>query len=205
MKKVLSLIAILGALTGTASAAPYYLPQPAGGALTPYDWQPVYSIEGVYNFSDKNQPDTYGARLSFSLYNNAEGSVRHQFSINAGYECGSDTVNFNDLGRNINVDLTRIPFTLGYDVNLALSKSVFLDLGAKAGYALGEVEHEHISEDLNGFTFALGAGIKVQCSDSIYVKLGYEFNRTFFHAKDSGSRHYNYGQHGIVFGVGATF
>lgn len=224
MKKVLSLVVLLGALAGTASAAPYYLPSSAGGALTPYDWQPVYSLEGLYNFSDRDAaPDTYGARLSFNLYNTAASSVRHQFSINAGYEIGDHdvTIPFHEVDTKVGIDLTRIPLTLGYDINLGLTDSVFIDLGAKAGYAWGTVEST-VKEDstiggtsakdtLGGFTFSLGAGIKVQCSESVYVKVGYEFSRTFYGKishpalNDGEGKSLNYGHHSIVVGVGCLF
>lgn len=224
MKKVLSLVTLLGALAGTASAAPYYMPTPAGGAITPYDWQPVYSLEALYNVSDRDAaPDTYGARASLSLYNTGSGSVRHQFSINAGYEMGDHDVNiaFMDAPTRVGIDLTRIPLTLGYDLNLGITESVFIDLGAKAGYAWGEVESKvkdagsfegaSAKDDLGGFTFSLGAGIKVQCSESIYVKVGYEFSRTFYGkisspVLNSGeSKSLNYGHHSIVVGVGCLF
>lgn len=223
MKKVLSLVALLGALAGTASAAPYYMPTPAGGALTPYDWQPVYSIDGVYSISDRDSaPDTCGARLGFSLYSSGIGSVRHQFTILAGYEEGTEHSSF-DIGEEIakyDVDLYRIPLTLGYDINLGLTDNVFIDLGVKAGYAWGTVESKvkeagaytgySTREHLGGFTFGLGAGVKVQCSDAIYVKLGYEFNRTYFGKVGGGdfegiSRSMNYGSHSIVLSVGCLF
>lgn len=208
MKKILSLVTLLGMMVGTASAAPYYMPQPAGGSLTPYDWQPVYSIEGVYSFVDGDSlPDTYGARLNFSLYNNAVSSVRHQFSINAGYESGSDT--FTEEGFRFKTELSRIPITLGYDANIVLTDHVMLDLGAKAGYAFGEIEGKtdlgSISDTIGGFTFSLGAGIKIQCSESIYVKAGYEFSRTFYGRAIDDEFNANYGQHSIVIGVGALF
>lgn len=224
MKKVLSLVALLAALAGSASAAPYYLPSPAGGALTPYDWQPVYSVEGVYNFADRDAaPDTYGARLNFSLYNNAISSVRHQFGITLGFETGDHDVNlaYNDIETKLDVEVNRIPLTLGYDINLGITDTVFIDLGAKAGYAWGSIEskvkeqsayaQDTYKDTLGGFTFSLGAGIKVQASDSVYVKLGYEFSRTFYGKVSSASlnggegKSLNYGQHSIVFGVGCRF
>ena len=213
MKKILSLVALLGTVAGSASAAPYYLSQPVGGALTPYDWQPVYSIEGVYNFVDGDfLPDTYGARLNFSLYNNAVSTVRHQFSISAGYEYGSDTFTGNFANHNLDfkTELSRIPLTLGYDANIVLTDHVMLDLGAKAGYAWGEIEGKAVdlgsaSDSVGGFTFALDAGIKIQCSESIYVKVGYEFSRTFYGKVIEDRFNANYGQHSIVIGVGALF
>ena len=224
MKKVLSLVTLLAALAGAASAAPYYLPSPAGGALTPYDWQPVYSVEAAYNFAEGDvAPDTYGARLNFSLYNNAASSVRHQFGITLGYEQGDHDVSvpYNDTDSKLNVELKRIPLTLGYDINLGITDSVFIDLGAKAGYAWGSIdstitedgnyEGASVKENLGGFTFSLGAGVKVQCSDSVYVKLGYEFSRTFFGKISSPDFNYgeprslNYGNHSVVFSIGCLF
>ncbi len=209
MKKVLSLVALLGALGGAASAAPYYLPSPAGGELTPYDWQPAYSIEGLYNFAaEDDEADTYGARLVFSLYSNAVSTVRHEFSLSAGYEGGTEK------NQDIRVESTRIPLMLGYDANVGLTDHVFLDLGAKAGYAwrLAEFEDKTVEpsgDDLDtsdkvhtgGFTFALDAGIKVQCSDTLYVKVGYEFSRSFYNRKE----HVALGQHSIVVGFGARW
>lgn len=210
MKKVLSLVATLAALAGTATAAPYYLPQPAGGALTPYDIQPVYSLEGLYNFVD-NAPDTAGARLSLSLYSNAASTVRHQFSLNAAYEYGSGNQSWDIYKAKLSSE--RSPITLGYDVNIALSDSVLLDLGVKAGYAFGMHEvkykepeiydgykrHEHMA----GFTYNLGAGIKVVLSEAITVKLGYEFGRTYY--RNYGTQSFTSNQHSIVAGVGVLF
>ena len=212
MKKVLSLVALLGALAGSASAAPYYMPSPAGGALTPYDWQPVYSVEALANFADGDRvPDSYGARLNFSLYNNAVSSVRHQFGISLGIEQGSESY-WTALGEGQTrdkVDLTRIPLTLGYDLNLGITDRVFFDLGVKGGYAWGNIDSKQealgisVGRSVEGFTFSLGAGIKIQCSEVVYVKLGYEFSRTFF--ENSGTKNINYGQHSIVIGVGCRF
>ncbi len=202
MKKVFSLIMLLGMVVGTASAAPYYQSTPTYGAVVSYDWQPVYSIEGVYSFADKDGiPDTAGARLNFSLYSNAAEKLRHQFGITLGYESGKEKED------GVRTTLTRVPLTLGYDLNVRLADSVMLDLGAKAGYAFGKVEERvHIwqnEETTGGFTFGLGAGIKVQCSESIYVKVGYEFGRTYF--QDYGESHLNFGQHSIILGAGAVF
>ncbi len=202
MKKLLSLVALTAMVVSTASAAPYYLPQPAPGELTPYDWQPVYSLEGTYNFSDKDGiPDMAGARLNFSLYSDAVSTVRHQVTISAGYEYGKETY------EEVRITGIRLPLTLGYDANIALTDHVMLDLGARGGYAWGWGKEENElfdwKESMGGFTFGLGAGIKVKCSDSIYVKVGYEFNRTFF--QDCGISHINFGQHGIVVGVGVRF
>lgn len=205
MKKLLSVVTLLGALAGAASAAPYVLPAPAGGALTPYDWQPVYSIEGLYSFAaDSEDPDMPGIRGSFSLYSNAESRVRHQFNINVGYMSG-------DIKEDgWKQDLELIPLTLGYNINLGLADSVFVYLGAKAGYAWAKEEvtspkNDKWSDSSGGFTYSVGAGIKVQCSDSIYVHAGYEFGRTYIDVDDDDANHYIYGAHSVILGIGCTF
>lgn len=201
MKKILSIVALLGVLSSAASAAPYVLPSPQPGALTPYDLQPVYSIEGLYGIADDHKdPDTWGVRGNLSLYNNASDSIRHQFTLSVAGEWGSE--DYIDLNGSHDLDLFMLPVTLGYDVNIRLVDSVFLYLGAKAGYAWGDLDDGYSSQSLNGFTWAAEAGLKVQCSDSIYVKAGYEFTRTYF---DSHNVDYIYGQHIISLGVGCQF
>lgn len=203
MKKLLSLATLMGMVIGSASAAPYYLPQPAPGELTPYDWQPVYSLEGVYNFSDKDEmPDTAGARLNFSLYSDAVSTVRHQFTVSAGYDGGKDK------REGCRTTVSRIPVTLGYDANIALTDHVLLDLGGRAGYAWGSAKDrayagDRYDESMGGFLFGLGAGFKIKFSESIYAKVGYEFTRTFY--RGCGEKHFSFGQHGIVIGAGALF
>lgn len=189
MKKLLSIAMLLGALTGAASAAPYVLPSPQPGALTPYDIQPVYSVEGLYGIAqDSDMPDTWGVRGSLSLYNNAVSDIRHQFTLSVAGEWGSED----------GVDMQLIPATLGYDINIALADKLFLYAGAKAGYVWAEYDEYSSS----GFTWSIGAGLKVQCSDAIYVKAGYEFTRNYL---DSSSEDMVYGQHVISVGVGCQF
>lgn len=200
MKKLLSVVTLLGALSGAASAAPYVLPSPAGGALTPYDWQPVYSAEGLYSFAaDSDDADLLGVRGSFSLYSNAESSVRHQFNVNIGYMAGDKSK------EGWKADFEMIPLTLGYNINLGLTDSVFVYLGAKAGYAWLDVDFSGSTHSFGGFTYSVGAGLKVQCSSSIYVNVGYEFGRTYFDTDRPNTSHYIYGAHTVVLGIGCTF
>ena len=207
MKKILSLVALLGAIGGAASAAPYYVSTPAGGELTVYDWQPVYSVDALYNFTDKDPlPDTYGARLNFSLYSDSVSTVRHEFSCHIGYEQGTDKNVLLDevVGIRGRIETRRIPATFGYDANIRLTDHVLLDLGGQLGYAWGIVKTSDLGSDsTGGFTFALDAGIKVQFSEAIYMKLGYEYARTFY--QKCYDEHLNFGQHSIVFGVGARW
>ncbi len=154
MKKLLSIATLLGALAGAASAAPYVLPSPQPGALTPYDAQPVYAIEGLYGIAqDSDLPDTYGVRGSFNIYSAGEGTFRHQWSINVGALWGSDDLPVagyipattdaaqtpTDIPalKNLDaeLDLFMLPITFGYTLNISLSDSVMLYVGGKAGAA----------------------------------------------------------------------
>lgn len=203
MKKVLSVFAILATLASSASAAGYVLPYNQPGALTPADWQPTYNVEALYAMGEHDAPDAWGVRGSFSLYNTGEGAIRHQFSINIAGEFGSDDIHYGS--ETVNQDIWMVPVTAGYDMNIGLSDSVFLDLGVKAGWATGSYEEKLYSykykENFNGFTMGVGAGLKVMCGERIYVKVGYEFNRTFI-SDDLGI---NFNQHVITAGIGTQF
>ncbi len=195
---------LLGALAGTAAAAPYVLPSPQSGALTPYDWQPVYAIEGIYSIAqDGDMPDTYGLRGSLNLYSDAEGTFRHQFNINVAPSWGSDDITL--AGVKYDNDLFIMPVTLGYNLNIELLDDTFLYLGGKAGYAWSQWESSSAlgswDESAGGFTFSVGGGIKFQCSDSTYIHAGYEFGRSYFDTTADTI----YGAHTISVGVGCKF
>lgn len=198
MKKVLSLVTMLAALAGSASAAPYVLPSPQPGALTAYDVQPVYAVDALYALGD-DVPDTWGVRGSLNLYSDAESSFRHQFSLNVAYMSGDETID------GVKGEMELIPVTLGYDMNIEITDNVMFTLGGKAGYAFGEGEAKDEEEawkaDLDGFTFSVGAGIKIQCSDSIYVRAGYEYAKTCTDCNDVD----DVKQHIISVGVGCQF
>ena len=203
MKRVLSVLTMLAALAGSASAAGYVLPPYQAGALQPSDWMPSYNIEGLYAIGEDNAPDAWGVRGSFSLYDDGNGAVRHQFSISIAGEFGSDSYKFE--GVKINQDFWMVPITGAYDMNIGITDSVYLDLGVRAGWATGSYEESVMNlkwkEDYNGFTMGVGAGLKIFCSERLYVKVGYEFNRTFIH-DDVGA---NINQHVITAGIGTAF
>lgn len=201
MKKLLSIVTMLGALSGAASAAPYYAATPAGGDLTPNDIQPVYTLEAIYSIANKSaDPDMWGVRGSLSLYSNGEDSFRHQFSLNLAAQWGEEDYSW--YGATYSTDFFMLPVTVGYDINIELADDVMFYVGGKAGYTWAQVEDAWGDANGGGFTWAVGAGIKVQCSDSIYVKAGYEFGRTHFSEGDLGG---TYGAHTISVGVGCTF
>ncbi len=227
MKTLFSSLTLLGALAGAAAAAPYVLPSPQPGALTPYDVQPVYGIEGFYSIEEgKGLPNTYGVRGSFNLYDSGIGTFRHQFDINVAGAWGSDGVHLPEILPNTaarltdyraDLDLFLLPITMGYNLNIELFDSVMLYMGGKAGYAWshGKITasgktnsglnfSESRSMSKGGFTYSVGGGIKVQCSDSVYVHAGYEFGRSYLDYNLEG-KDLIYGAHTIYAGFGCQF
>lgn len=202
MKKLLSTMTLLGALSGVASAAPYYTAVPAGGALTPYDAQPVYSIDALYSIgAGDSDLDMWGVRGSFNLYNSGEATFRHQANINVAAQWGDlDDTNCYDHP-SCNTDVFMLPITVGYDLNIEMTDKVLLYVGAKAGYSWAHVDSSHGDADEGGFTWSVGAGLKIQCSDNVYVRAGYEFGRSYY----GGAIDDIYGAHTITLGIGATF
>ncbi len=227
MNRSLPVLTLFGALVGTATAAPYVLPSPQPGALTPYDWQPVYAIEGLYSFADKgSMPDSWGVRGSFNLYDSGIGTFRHQFDINVAATWGNESVHLGDYTpltaylhpeQRTRFDLFLLPVTAGYNLNIELLDNIMLYLGAKAGYAWShgklkvtgktadgnDFSFAH-SRDAGGFTFSVGGGLKVQCSERLYAHAGYEFGRSYLDY-NFGGKDINYGTHTIFLGIGTQF
>ncbi len=193
MKKILSTMTLLGVLCGAAHAAPYYTAVPQAGDLTPYDMQPVYTVDGLYSFGagDHENLDMWGVRGSFNLYSSAATTFRHQFNLNIAPQWGSAD----------SVDVFTMPVTAGYDLNIELADDILFYIGGKAGYAWWHEDAPRGDESEGGFTWSVGAGIKIQCSDDVYVRAGYEFGRTYI----GGNVDDIYGAHTIVVGVGFTF
>lgn len=199
MKKSLLAFGLLAALSMSASAAPYVLPTPQPGALTPYDWQPTYQIEGLYGVASPSETytDMWGARLSLNLYSNQEAAFRHQWSLNVAGMWGDETKD------GIKRDQFMLPVTLGYDLNIALTDDILFYLDGKAGVAISDMKWKQEAtakewkEDKTRFTFLVGAGFKIIASDAIQIKAGYEYQRAYFEK--------NLGMHVISLGVGVTF
>lgn len=200
MKKVFLTAGLLTALSATASAAPYVLPTPQYGALTPYDWQPTYQIEFLYGVASPSDTysDMYGPRFSLNLYSDQESSFRHQWSIDVAALWGNENCD------NEKREQFMLPITLGYDLNMALSDSVLFYIDGKAGVAVGDFKWKDRrtgvcldKESSTDFTFLVGAGFKVIASDSIQIKAGYELQKAYF--EDTLTLHV------ISVGVGVTF
>ncbi len=211
MKKVLSTLALAATLATSASAYSYSTPGVStGGALTEWDLQPAFSLEGLYGIAaDSDDPDMSGVRLGFSLTSDAVEDVRHQFGIYVAPMWGSETYTVGNV--DFDVDTQLIPVTLGYDINIALNDYILLDLGVKAGYSFGKADVSVTglgSDDISakGFTYSIGAGLKFMVSDTINIKLGYEFGRTYLKGDYYGvDVDTIYGAHVISLGVGCRF
>lgn len=190
-------------MCGAACAAPYYLPTPPGGGLTPYDWQPTHRLEGLYAIGAKHTPDTAGFRLGMHLYNNGNQSIRHEFGMSLAPQWGDGHTHRHEW--RTRQDIFMVPLTAGYTLNLGLGENTFLYLGGKAGWAWGHhKEHSAAhreSGSFNGFTFSAGGGLKFQCSERLYVQAGYEFGRTYTNTHHDDI----WGQHIITAGIGWRF
>lgn len=188
-------------LCSSAVAAPYYLPGPQPGALTPYDWQPTTRLEALYAIGTSDTPDTWGFRTGIDLYSSGESPVRHEFCVNLAPQWG-DGHEHHVEGR-VKQNLFHMPLTVGYDLNLNLFQNVFLFVGGKFGWAFGRYEEEHRRfrnrDSYNGVTYSLGGGIKIQCSERLYAQAGYEFARTNTH------RDKDWNQHVFTAGLGWIF
>lgn len=199
MKKALFLLSC-----SLVHAAPYYLPTPPGGALTPYDWQPTWLLEGLYAAGAHHTPDTCGFRFNLQLYNTGEGPIRHEFGTSVAPQWGNGH-HFYSASLHTRQDLFQLPVTAGYTLNLGLTNDIFLYMGGKAGWAFGHYkEHSRdfqISGSYNGFTFSAGGGLKIFCNERLYVKLGYEFGRTYTNTRNDDI----WGQHIISAGLGWRF
>lgn len=207
MKKVLSLVTTLAVLAGTASAAPYVLPSPQTGALTPYDMQPHYGIDAVYGINDRSAgPNMYGVRGSFNLYSSGADAVRHQFSVNVAGMMGHKHKLCAMDEATVKTRAYTMPITAGYDLNVEVTDGALLYVGGKAGYAFNKVTTRHgydrNTDSKGGFTFSVGGGLKFECSDAVMIKVGYEFSRTYV---DTSYTKSSFGLHSIILGTSVQF
>lgn len=192
MKKLIATSAILAALAGTASAAPYVLPSQQTGALTANDVQPVYTLDAVIALGDgADVPDMYGPRLALNLYNDHNDTFTHAFNLSVSALWGSeDTEGFD-------IDYFMLPLTIGYDLNVEVTDKLDFYVGGKAGYAWLDADSSYFDDSDSGFTWGVGAGFRYYFSENIHARVGYEFSRTYTDVP--------FGQHSILIGVGCRF
>ena len=208
MKK--TLIALL-ALAGIAAAGTEETITLQPAPQTACTWQPEFSLEYLYGHADcSDEMDTQGIRASIGTTLNTNSAFSHTFSLNLGYDWGdkADIVN----GNSANLEENKTTITLGYDLNYALTDKVTLYVGAKAGYATGELELSRparnfaVNEDLEGFTYSVGGGVKYQITENVHLKAGYEFNRSYFgHIGPNNQENYLPCLHVFSVGVGYKF
>ena len=148
MKRVLSLLTVLAALAGSASAAGYVLPPYQAGALKSSDWMPSYNVEGLYAIGEDDAPDAWGVRGSFSLYDDGNGAVRHQFSISVAGEFGFKGDKWD---KNFN------GFTMGVGAGIKIFCSERLYV--KVGYEFNRTFiHDELGINLNQHVITAGIG-----------------------------------------------
>lgn len=206
MKK--TLIALL-ALAGIAAAGTEETITLQPTPQTACTWQPEFSLEYLYGHADcSDEMDTQGIRASIGTTLNTNSAFSHTFSLNLGYDWGdkADIVN----GNSANLEENKTTITLGYDLNYALTDKVTLYVGAKAGYATGELEltarNFAVKEDLEGFTYSVGGGVKYQITENVHLKAGYEFNRSYLgHIGPNQEENYLPCLHVFSVGVGYKF
>ena len=181
MKK--TLIALL-ALAGIAAAGTEETITLQPAPQTACTWQPEFSVDYLHSIGGTNDDvDTQGVRASVAVTCNTDSKFSHQFSLNLDYRWG-DLSEIED-GIAVRLDERKNLITMGYDLNYAVTDKVTLFVGAKAGYAISDMEMSlpafNIKEkhDLEGFTYSVGGGVKYQITESVHVKAGYEFNRIY--------------------------
>ena len=208
MKK--TLIALL-ALAGIAAAGTEETITLQPAPQTACTLKPEFGIEYLYGHSDcSDEMDTQGIRASIGTTLNTNSAFSHTFSLNLGYDWGdkADIVK----GNSANLEENKTTITLGYDLNYALTDKVTLYVGAKAGYATGEIEFSRparnfaVKDDLEGFTYSVGGGVKYQITENVHLKAGYEFNRSYLgHFGPNKEENYIPCLHVFSVGVGYKF
>ena len=221
MKKSCALFAILALLTTGASAAPR-----AGAPATPsvsldtqryseHDSASYLGADAVYTIAgEREHPDIYGCRMSYNLYDNDHDRVRHMFNVNLTMQKGTETCtkaggfsNWHVPGYTppYDIELTILPITAGYDLNLAITDKTMFFCGVKAGLAIAKVEisghgQEHKDNSI-GITYAFGAGLRYQCNEFLMLRLGYELSQMYLdHIAGN-----NYLGHSFLLGAGCSF
>lgn len=147
-----------------------------------YDSRFGMSVEGAYGIATKNiDPNVAGGNLS--LFNYVEqGSIVHQFSLNAGILSGSHHPGAQDLGfvvEGATLKTTYIPLMAGYTLNMPIGDVTMFYVGGKAGATsmttrLKTTVGSAKSDDFK-FSWAVQAGFKFSVSESADIVLGYEY------------------------------
>ncbi len=77
----------------------------------------------------------------------------------------------------VETEVTQIPITLGYTLNIKLSDSVTLAPSTRIGYYKSNVTCDayDIDEDDSGFHWAAGLALKFHVSESAFIQTGVEF------------------------------
>ncbi|MCQ2364380.1 MAG: outer membrane beta-barrel protein [Akkermansia sp.] len=187
------------------------------------------SVEFVNALTNKtidevDVPNTFGVRLSGSVYVPATESVTHEFSMSAAPQWGTKTTSISYYGGgnaiygSDKIDMFNVPLMAGYKMHYHLSEKLVANIGGRVGYTIidaddsysGRVNGTYVSgkEDAGidgGFTFAVGAGMSYQYAENCYYTFGYEFQDTSISFDDPETSDTHIGQHVISAGINVRF
>lgn len=186
------------------------------------------SVEGLTalsgtKFDGVEMPDTFGARLTGSVYIPATEKLTHEFNLSIAPQWGSKTTNLNGylygyyVQGGEKIDLFAMPLTAGYRLHFHVTEHSSVHIGARAGYSFVDAEDSFAgsvdgyygtagadSGIDGGFTYAAGLGFSHEYAEGQYFTLSYEYQNTKLNSDDmSGGQHAR--QHVISAGVGFRF
>ncbi len=167
-----------------------------------------WSVDGVYLNGTKSEAmDCYGGRINLDFYSAPIDNLQHQFSLGVGYYYGSDSTDglvtqdvyypptsYTILGNvyttpgewkqktvqgTLETELTLIPITFDYALNINLSDRVTFFPSVRIGYAMTESTCNSADvpdSDDSGFLWGVGFGFKVMVTSSAFIQTMVEYN-----------------------------
>lgn len=173
---------------------------------------------------DVDVPNTFGLRLTGSVYVPATEKITHEFNVSAAPQWGSKTTSLSYYGGGTSIygsekiDMFNVPLLAGYKMHSRISDKLEANIGCRVGYTVidaddsysGHVGGTYVSgkEDAGidgGFTFAVGAGMSYQYAENSYFTFGYEFQDTSVSFDDPETSDTHIGQHVISAGINVRF
>lgn len=186
------------------------------------------SVEALTALSDTSfegieMPDTFGARLTGSVYIPATEILTHEFNLSVAPQWGTKTSSINEylygayVSGTDKLDLFALPIMAGYRLHFRVSERTDVHIGARAGYSIVDADETFTgsvggyygtaSADSGidgGFTYAAGLGFSHEYAEGQYVTFSYEYQNTKLNSDDGdGGQHVS--QHVISAGMGFRF
>lgn len=185
MKK--SLIIALAIATGTAGAAPYYLPSTDYTRdLVPI--RPSYNDAGTSSFGieiggtcitpDKDDLGTDMDLMGFDI--TGVCNINNNWSLNLRFSWATDDKSVYADGDLTEIELTHWSIAPGVRYTANLTDHVGWYIGANVGYGSTKISdlwidtyHDEFigewEEKASGVTYTIETGIRINCSDNIYI------------------------------------